>query len=202
MLGSRLLPEGEVGRVALLLLAVEGAGLGEELVDVSAGELAVMVVGVIFAHVEVHRAVADVGVARVEDCLDILLLLDDMARGVRLDRGREHVEALHVAVVAVEIVLHHLHRLQLLQPRLLGDFVFPLVGVMLQVAYVGDVAHVAHLKAKVGEVAVDDVEGNRGAGVAEVAVAVDRRAADVHPDPPLVERPEIFLVALERVINL
>ena len=84
---------------------------------------------------------------------------------MRLYRGWEHVEALHGRVVAVEVVLHNLHRLELLEPCLFGDLVLSLVGVVLEMAYIGDVAHVAHLVAQPGEVAEKDVEGDGGAGV-------------------------------------
>ena len=52
------------------------------------------------------------------------------------------------SVVTVGVVVRDLHRLELLEPGLLGDLVLALVGVVLEVADVGDVAHVAHLVAR------------------------------------------------------
>ena len=190
-------PQGEVAGEAFLLLAVKFAGGGEHLLDDAAAELSVFVgLLLVFAHVEVHRAVADVGVAGVEYLLHEGYLLHDVAAGVGLYARGQHAEALHGGVVAVGVVLRHLHGLQLLQARLLGYLVLALVGVVLQVAHVGDVAHVAHLVAQMLQVAEDDVEGDGGAGVAQVGVAVDRRAADVHAHMALVNRAEeLFLMA-------
>ena len=70
-----------------------------------------------------------------------------MARGVRLYARREHVERLHCSVIAVGVVLCYLHRLELFESCFLLNLVISLIGVVLQVANIGDVAHVAHLVA-------------------------------------------------------
>ena len=100
---------------------------------------------VVFLYVEIHGAVALVGVAVLENLLHELLLLYDVARGVRLYRWRQGVEKLHGLVVAVGVVLRYLHGLKLLQAGFLLYLVIALVGVVLEVAHVGEVAHVAHL---------------------------------------------------------
>ena len=51
------------------------------------------------------------------------------------------------------------------------------------------------------EVAEEYVEGDGGTGVAEVRIAVDGRAADVHAHVGGVERLEEFLMAGEGVID-
>ena len=79
MLGSGFLPEGEVGGIALLALAVKLAGSGEELVDIASGELAVVVGAVVARHIEIYRSFALVGIAGIENLLDIFNLLDDVA---------------------------------------------------------------------------------------------------------------------------
>ena len=67
-----------------------------------------------------------------------------MARGMRLYRGAQHVERIHCLMVAVGVVLRNLHGLQLLQPGLLGNLVLTLVGIMLQMAHISNVAHVPY----------------------------------------------------------
>ena len=104
-----------------------------------------MVFLVVFLHVEVDRAIALVGKAIVHDLLDKLFLLDDMSRCVWLDRRRQHVEHVHGLVIAVGIVLCDLHGLELLQACFLLDLVVAFVGVVLKMAHIGDVAHVANL---------------------------------------------------------
>ena len=130
-----------------------------------------------------------------------LLLLDDVAGGVRLDAWRQHVEHLHGLVIAVGVVLRDLHGLELLEACLLLNLVVALVGVVLQVAYVGDVAHVTHLVAQVFEVTEEHVEGDGWARVAQMRVAVNRGTADVHAHMGGVERLEQLFRACQRIVN-
>ena len=92
VLRCSVFPEGEVDGVMLLRLPVQLAGGVEQLVHVAVGEDAVAVILVVSRHVEVDRAFALVGVAVGQDAVDELHLLDDVARGLRLDAGREHVQ--------------------------------------------------------------------------------------------------------------
>ena len=141
-----------------------------------------MVFLVILLHVEVDRTVALVGKTVVENLLYELFLLDDVARGVRLDARREHVERLHCSVIAVGVVLCYLHRLELFESCLLLNLVVSLVSVVLQVANIGDIAHVAHLISEVLEVAEEYVEGDSGACMSQMWVAIDGRSAHIHAD--------------------
>ena len=156
---------------------------------------------VVLLDVEVDGAVGLVGIAVVHDLLDKLLLLDDVARSMRFDAGRQAVEFVHGLVEAVGIVLGHLHGFQFLQPGLLGNLVLALVGIVLQMAYVGDVAHVAHLVAQMLQIAEEEVERDGRTGMAQMGIAVDRGAADVHAHSPLVERAEEFLLTRKCVVN-
>ena len=123
-----------------------------------------------------------------------------MARGVGLDRRGKNIEGIHRLVVAVEIILHHFHRLELLETRFLCYLILAVVGVMLEMAYIGDVADIAHLVAEMLQIALHDVECYRRTCVTEMTVAIDRRSADIHADKSLMERPERFLVSGESVI--
>ena len=145
VLGRGALPQREVGLALLLVGAGELTALVDDVGEVAARQYAVFVVLVVFLYVEIHGAVALVGVAVLENLLHELLLLYDVARGVRLYRWRQGVEKLHGLVVAVGVVLRYLHGLKLLQACFLLYLVIALVGVVLEVAHVGDVAHVAHL---------------------------------------------------------
>ena len=185
----------------LVALAVELARVGDDVVEVAARQAAVVVGGVVLLDVEVYRAVRHVGVARIENPLDEGNLLDDVARSAGLDRGRLDVERIHSVVVALRIVVGHLHRFELLETRLLGDFVLTLVGVVFQMAHVGDVAHVAHLVARGLQVAEQQVEGHGRTGMAQMGVAVDRGAADVHPHAAGGNRLEHLLAAGERIVK-
>ena len=98
-------------------------------------------------------------------------------------------------MVAFGIVLHHLHGLQLFQAGLLGNLVLAFVGVVLQVAYVGDIAHIAHLVAQILQQAEQHVIGDARTGVAQMGVSVNGGAAHVHTHAAFVDGFEYFLIA-------
>ena len=201
VLGRSLLPQGEVTREALLVLSVEFARGGQHLVDDATAQLTVFVcVLLVFAHVEVDAAVGDVGQACVEDALHEGYLLHDVAAGVGLDAGGQHVELVHGGVVAVGVVLRHLHGFQLFQTGFLCNLVLAFVGVVLQVSHVGYVAHVAHLVAKVLQVAEYHVEGDGWACMAQVGVAVDGRTADIHAHMSFIDWTEEFFLPTQSIV--
>ena len=72
---------------------------------------------------------------------------------------------------------------------------------MLQVAYVGDVAHIAHLVAQMGQIAVNDVECNCRTCVAQVAVAVNCRPADIHAHHVFMKRFENLFLAGHGIVD-
>ena len=150
VLGACLLPQGKVCLVALLTHAGQSVAAG--ILDVlqrASAQYAVLVVLVVSLYVEVYGAVALIGIAIVHNLLHQLLLLYDVARGMRLYAWRQAVQCRHGIVEAVGIVLSHLHGFQLLQSCLLGNLVLALVGIMLQMAHISDVTHISHLVALV-----------------------------------------------------
>ncbi len=120
---------------------------------------------------------------------------------MRLDRGRQHIERFHSLVVAAHVVLHHFHRLKLLEPCFFGDFVLAVVSIVLQVPHIGDIAHITHLVAQMCQIAVDDIERYCRACMAEMTVAVDRRATHIHADTFLMQRFENLFLPRHGVID-
>ena len=100
---------------------------------------------VVFVHVKVDAALALVCIAVVQNLLYQFNLLYYMARCMRLYAGWQYIEHLHGLVVAQCVVLNHLHGLQLLQTCFLGNLVLALIGIVLQMAYIGYVAYVTYL---------------------------------------------------------
>ena len=193
MFGLCLLPQGEVGLIALLTHAVEIVAAGIfDVLQTATRENTVLILFVVCLDIEIDGAVALVSKAIVDNLLNQLLLLDDMTSGMGLDRGAQHIQSIHSRMIAVGVVLCYLHWLKLLQTSLLGNLVLTLVGIMLQVAHIGDVAHIAHLVAQLLQVAEQHVEGDGRTGVAQVRVAIDRGAADVHPHLSGFDRYEFF----------
>ena len=79
----------------LFLLSVEFARCAEQFLNVSARQFAITVVFVVLQHVEINRALADICVASIKNFLDVLNLLNDVTRSVRLDAWRKNVKRLH-----------------------------------------------------------------------------------------------------------
>ena len=201
VLRLRLLPQREVRLVALLAHAIQRPRVVYHVVEVPPAQFPIVEFLVILLYVEVHRAVALVGEAVVHYLPHQFLLLDDVPRGVRLYRGRQHVERVHRLVVAVRVVLRDLHRLELLEPCLLLYLVVALVGVVLEVSHVGDVPDVAHLVAQVPQVPEEHVERYRRARVSQVRVAIHRRAAHIHAHVWRVQRHETLLLPVKGVVD-
>ena len=111
----------------------------------SSTEFTIFILLVVSLDVKVDRTVRLVGKTIVQYLLHQLLLFDDVTSGMRFDARRQHVEGFHSLMVAVGIVLGYLHRLQLLQTSLLFYLVVAFIGIVLQVAHIGNVAHIANL---------------------------------------------------------
>ena len=148
MLRCGLLPEGKVERVTLIGLTIELTRVGYDIVEITTRKATIAVILIVALHIEIDRAVRLISIACIEDTLNHLDLLDDMARSVWLDRWRLNAKLTHSIVVALGVVVRNLHRLELLEACLLSNLILTLVGILLEVAHIGDVTHIAHLVAK------------------------------------------------------
>ena len=184
----------------LIALTVQLAGVRDDVFEIASRQPAVTVVAVVLLDIEVDRAVRLIGVTRLQYALDECYLLDDMPRGMRLDRGRQHAQLAHSVVVALGVVVCDLHRFELLQTRLLGYLVLALIGIVFEVAYVGDIPHVAHLIAQRAQIAEHHVECHGRARMSQMRVAVDRRAADIHAYIGRGDRFEGLLASCQRIV--
>ena len=119
-----------------------------------------------------------------------------------LDARRKHIESLHIVMIAVQVILNNLHRFELFDAGLLCNLVLAGIGIVLKMAYVGDVSDVSHLVTQMLKIAVEDIEGNRRTGVTQMGVAVHRRTADIHSRVPLVNGLEGLFDAAQRIIDI
>ena len=97
-------------------------------------------------------------------------------------------------MVAEGVILHHLHRLQLLESGLLADLVLSFISIMLKVTDIGDIADIAHFIAEVPEQLEQHVVGHSWAGVAKMSVTINGRPADIHSHMAFMDRLEKFLI--------
>ena len=202
MLGLCLLPQGEVGLIALLTHAVEIVAAGIfDVLQTATRENTVLILLVVGLDIEIDRAIRLVGEAIIEDLLHELLLFDDMACGVGLNRRTEHAEGIHRLMVAVGVVLCNLHRLQLLQTGFLGNLVLTLIGIVLKVAYISDITHVSYFITQVLQIAEHEIEGDSGTGMSEMGITIDCRTAHIHAHIGRMKGLETLLLTRQRIVN-
>ena len=103
-------------------------------------------------------------------------------------------------MVTLSVVVRHLHRLELLEASLLCNLILALVGIVLQVAHVGNVTNIAHLVAQSLEVAEHQIECNRGARVSQMGIAIYGRTANVHTYTTFVNWLKHLFATCERIV--
>ena len=180
------LPEGEVGRVALVRLDVP-AMAGPEIVERVAREAAVVGQRP-DAEVDV-AGIGRIGVAGVDKALGQVEHLRDV-----LGRPGEHVgrEDVHGRLVGVEgslVGVGDLGGRLVLEPG--GDehpVLASIEALVAEMADIGDVLDVENRDSVVEEDAPDQVREEERPQVPDMRIAVDGRAAGVHPDPLAVGR--------------
>ena len=165
MLGLSLLPQSEVGLVLLLAHTSQFTTLVLDVLQRTAREDTIFKFLIVSLDIEVNRTIALVGKSIVQNLLHQLLLLNDMTCSMRLDRGAQYVQRIHILMVAVGVVLGYLHGFQLLQTGLLGNLVLALVGIMFQMAYIRNVAYIAHFIAQMLQITKQQVEGDGRTGM-------------------------------------
>ena len=194
-----LLPDREVERTAFLLLPFRVPRVGHQLIDLPTTKLTVREGRSILGHIEVHAAIGLISISVLQDAIHHADLFDQVCGCGWFDARVLQVEEPHDIMEAVGVLLHDLHRLQLLQPCALGDLVLTGIDIIHQVAHIGDVAHVAHFVAQVCEPAVEHIESCEAAHIAQVHIAVHGWSAHVQANERRVQRNELFLLARQRV---
>ena len=199
--GLSFLPQGEIGLVVFLAYASQFTALVLDVLQRATAQDSVFEFLVVSLDIEIDRSVRLIGKAVVENLLNQLLLFDDVPCGMRLDRGAQHVQRIHILMIAVGVVLCYLHRLQLFQSCLLGNLVFALVGIVLQMTYIRDVTHVPYFIAKVFQVTEQQVEGDGRTGMTQMGIAINGRTTDIHAHMRGVDGLETLFLTSQRIVN-
>src|SRR3990172_2839642 len=69
-------------------------------------------------------------------------------------------------------------------------------------ADIGNVLHVRNAIAEVAKVSGQNVEADVALGVAQMRMAIDRRPANIHPDPSGLQRLELLFIPRQTVMKL
>ncbi len=187
-----------------MLLALSGqlAGVVDHLFDVTSRKYAVTISLVVFLDIEVNRTVLNICEAGVENLLNHCNLLDDMTRGMRLDRRTQHIELVHRLMVSDSVILCNFHRLEVFQTGFLCNLILAFVGIVLKVTHVGNVAHIAHLVTEMFQITENQVKSYSRTCMTEVSVTVNGRSANIHAHMTFMHGFEGFLHASQAIVNI
>ena len=182
------LPQSEVEGIALVFVLLD-ARAHHQVVDIATRDLAI---GGVAAHGKVHVAViGGVGMALLDQGLDHADHGTDLFGRAGANIGIEHVGGAHNADELVGKLACHLGSSATLLVGALDDLI----------VHVGKILRKGHLKTLGHEPTANDVEANKGTGVANVDIVVDGGAAHVHADLALFDRCELFLFMRGAVID-
>ena len=138
--------------------------------------------------------------ARVDQLLGELDHLGDVLGGPREDVGRQDVDERGVGVEGRLVRVGDLRWRLVLETG--GDehpVLAAVEALVAEVAHVGDVLDLEDIDSVVEDRPADEVGEHERPQVADVRIAVDGRAAGVHPEPPAVGRLDRLDFAGERV---
>ncbi len=120
----------------------------------------------VFFNIKIYRTFAFVTHSFFQNGFNHRNLLYNMSGSTRFDAGFQHIEFIHGGMIAVSKILYHFHRFQLLKACFFCNFIFAFVGIIFEVANIGNITHIAHFEAQVLQVTKYQVEGNSRTGMA------------------------------------
>ena len=187
------LPHGKVCGVLLQVvvhLAAQLTVAALQIVQLQVAQLAVLGIAL---HPEVHIAVlGNISVAGVDQILHDIQDLLDVLGSPGLDGGLFAVEAGGILeVLGLKALGDLLHG---------GALLLPLLDEL--IVDIGDVGNIEHLVAAVLKVAAQGIEHDQRAGVADVDIVINGRAADIDAVFTGHLRHEFFFLAGQRIENL
>ncbi len=105
-------------------------------------------------------------------------------------------------MVTCQIVLDHLHRLKLLKACFLGYLILAVVSVMLKVAHISDVTHIAHLVSEMAQITEKHIKCDGRARMPQMSVTIYGGTAHIHAHTPLVNRLERLLCTCKGIVDI
>ena len=74
-------------------------------------------------------------------------------------------------------------------------------GIVLQMTYIRNVTHIAHLIAQMFQITKHKIEGNGRASMPQMRITIDGGTADIHTDMRGVKGLEALLLTRQSIIN-
>ena len=156
---------------------------------------------VVCIHIKIDRPVAHISIARLQNLLNNSNLLYYVTACAGLYAWRISIKHPHCIVEEDCISLRNLHRLQLLQARLLLYLVISLICIVLQMPNICNVANIPHFITQVPEEPCKHIKCNSRTCVTKVRISIYCRSANIQAYPTLNNGFEELFSAGKRVIN-
>ncbi len=135
----------------------------------------------IFLHIEIDRAIALVSKTVFKNGLHQLNLLNDVTRSGWFNAGREHIELSHVLAITECVSLNHFHWLKLVEFCFGCNFIIPFVGIIYQMANIGDIPDIPYPISKMPEIAINQIERDGRTGMTQMGMSINGWATNIHP---------------------
>ena len=104
-------------------------------------------------------------------------------------------------MIAINVILCHFHRFQLLQAGFLSYLVLPLISIMLKMTYISDIPHITYFIADMLKVSEQNVKGNGRTCVTQMRVAIYSGATYIHAYMRCMQWGESFFLSAQCVVN-
>jgi hypothetical protein len=102
-----------------------------------------------------------------------------------------------VEIYGVE--LHHFHGFYFFDSRFFGNAIFPYILVVFEMSRIGYVPDIANFIAQMLEVAIDEIERNKSPAIAQMYIAVNGGATDIHAYVARVEWLKSFFFSAQGI---
>jgi len=197
VVGLCALPEREVLRIALVGTSLDAHRFAQ-FVDRAARKLAVVFER---SDVEIHVPVGNVRMAFLNKLLNGLDLLADMLGRAHVEARVRNAQSFHVMHILEHALVNDLVGVNAVDARLALDLVLAGVGVIGQMANVGDILHITHIEPALPEMLHKHIERYIALCMAKMRRPVDSRPADIDANMPLHQRDELLFRATHRVVQ-
>jgi hypothetical protein len=104
-------------------------------------------------------------------------------------------------MIAIGVILHHLHRFDLFNTRLLCYFVFSFICVVFEVPDIGNVSDIAYFVVQVAEIAEQQIKCNGRPGMPQVWITLYGGDTNVKAYVGRLYGVELFFFSRKRVIK-
>ena len=180
-------PQGKVHGILFPVVHIH-PGPCQHIIQVTAGKAAVTRE---FFHTVIHIAVHHIGESVVNQCLDRIDNVRNMAGYPGINLHTTDIQLIHHLKIRFDVTAADITPLYTLRIRCIDDLVI----------HVSKILHMQHIVPFVFQETVDHIPGHKGAGVADMRMVIRGYAADINARLPRIHGNKFFFFACHRIVN-